>query len=428
MNIFIKNAEIITMDKENPVFSGGNIRISGNKIVYVGKDGVPCESDKIIDARGGIVMPGLINAHTHVPMTLLRGYADDLPLHTWLFEKIFPAEDRLDSDAVYYGAKVAMAEMIKSGTTTFADMYFFSESVAKAAIKAGMNANIARCVTGKEDDYKERLNEARALFDEYNCENDGAVKIDFSVHAIYTCGKQAVRETSRLAKKLGANMHIHLSETMKENGDCYAEYGKSPTEMFNSWGVFENKTNAAHCVYLSENDMNILKEKNVSVSHNPTSNLKLASGVANIKEMQEKGISIAIGTDGTASNNALNMFFDLKLCALLQKGIRLDPTIVSAEDALFMATAGGAEALGRADTGRIKEGNRADIIILDSFAPSLMPVHNPISLAVYSASGAEVKTSIIGGRIVMEDRELKTIDLEEAKAKVNESLKRMKLM
>ena len=427
MKMLIKNAEIITMNDERPVISGGFVEICGNKITYVGKEPIKGIYDKIIDAKGGIVMPGLINAHTHIPMTLLRGYADDLTLSEWLFEKIFPAEDKLDEKAVYYGSLLAIAEMIKSGTTTFADMYFFSESVAKAALKTGINANIARCVTGTEDDYKGRLQEAKALFEEFNGEAGGAIKIDFSVHAIYTCGREAVRATVKAAEKYDANMHIHLSETMKENRDCFSQYGKSPTEVFQGWGVFSRPTNAAHCVYLSENDMNILKEAGASVSHNPTSNLKLASGIANVSEMMNKGINVSLGTDGAASNNSLNMFSDLKIAALLQKGIRLDPTLVSAYDALKMATVGGAKALGREARGKIEEGFFADIIILDAFSPSLIPMYNPISSAVYSASGGEVKTSIINGKIVMENGEIKTIDIIEAKEKAENAIKRIGL-
>lgn len=425
MELLIKNAEIITMADDAPVISGGCIKIKDDKITYVGKECKADDADKVIDAQGGIVMPGLVNSHTHIPMTFLRGYADDMSLDSWLFDKIFPAEDKLDADTVYQASKIACAEMIKSGTTTFSDMYFFSDMVAKAAMISGLNANISRCVSGTDDSYKTRLEEAKSLFSEYDGENGGAIKIDFAVHAIYTSAKDTVRATAKAAKRYGANMHIHLSETMKENRDCYAKYGKSPTEVMCDWGVFENKTNAAHCVYLSEKDMDIIKENGVSISHNPTSNLKLASGVANLKEMMTKQICVGLGTDGASSNNSLNMFGELKLSALLHKGIRLDPTIVSAYEALKMATVGGASALGREDRGKICEGFRADIIILDSDAPSLIPMHNPISLAVYSASGAEVKTSIINGKIVMENREIKTIDVKDAKERLANAIKRI---
>lgn len=426
MELLIKNAEVITMDDEKPNISGASIWVSGDTITYVGsKQQDETKADKVIDACGGIVMPGLVNAHTHMAMTLFRGYADDMPLDKWLFEKIFPAEDRLDDDAVYYATQLACAEMIKSGTTTFADMYFFCDSAARATVKSGMNANIARSISSAGEGYKYRLDEAKSLFNDFNGANNGAVKIDFSVHAIYSCTRETVRETAKTAARLGAGMQIHLSETMKENRECYSEFGKSPTEKMRDWGVFSNLTNAAHCVYLSENDMNILKENGVSVSHNPTSNLKLASGVANIKEMLDKGINIALGTDGAASNNSLNMFSEMKLAALLQKGMRLEPTLISAKQALAMATVGGAAALSRPKRGQIKEGCYADIIILDENAPSLFPVINPVSLAVYSANGSEVKTSIINGKIVMENRELKTIDIAEVKAKTLEAVKKM---
>ena len=429
MRLLVKNAEIITMNESSQMtVSGGCIAAKNGVITYLGKTPQSeKEFDKVIDARGGVVMPGLVNAHTHIPMTLFKGYADDLPLHRWLLDKIFPAEEKLDSEAVYWGALLACAEMIKSGTTSFADMYFFSDSVARAAIKSGMNANIARCVTGTGEDYKKRLDEAESLFREYDGECDGAIKIDFSAHAVYTCSHEAIRETAKAAEKYGAGMTVHLSETMKENRDCYSATGKSPTEILRDCGVFDNHTYAAHGVYLSGNDMEILRDSGAAVVHNPASNLKLASGVANIKELLSCGVTVCIGTDGAASNNSLNMFSEMRLAALLHKGMRLDPTLIEAHEALKMATVNGARALSRPDSGKLKVGARADFIVLDSSAPSIFPMYDPVSAAVYSACGGEVITSVIGGRAVMENRELKTIDIDEVKSNVERSLKRMKL-
>ena len=425
MKILIKNGRIITMD-DCGVIANGCVAIENDTISYVGKEAAEVGFDRVIDAGGAIVMPGLVNAHTHVAMTLLRGYADDMRLESWLFDKIFPAEDRLDPEAVYWGSLLACAEMIKSGTTCFADMYFMNESTVRAVLESGLNANISRCVTGMNTEYKTRLGEAEELYAQFHGANNGAVKIEFSAHAVYTCSKETIRAVAQAAKKRGAGVHIHLSETMKENRDCYRQYGKSPTEIFRDAGMFENPTNAAHCVYLSENDMNILAEHGVGVSHNPISNLKLASGVANVKEMLGAGICLGIGTDGAASNNALDVFEEVKTAAILQKGMRLDPTLIDAHTALSMATVRGAEILGRGkERGRLKKGMRADVLILDRLAPNLIPVYHPESTVVYAANGGNVATSIVNGKILMENRELKTVDMERVAYGVGKAIEKM---
>ena len=426
MKILIKNGHIITMD-DGRVITNGSIVIENGLISYVGEGlSEAGPFDREIDAKGAIVMPGLVNAHTHVAMTLLRGYADDMQLQSWLFEKIFPAEDKLDLDAVYWGSLLACAEMIKSGTTCFADMYFMNESTVRAVLESGLNANISRCVSGMNAEYKSRLNEAKELYGQFNGANDGAIAIEFSAHAVYTCSQEAIHAVAHVAQERSARVHIHLSETMKENRDCYRQYGKSPTEIFRDTGMFENPTNAAHCVYLSENDMNILAQYRVGVSHNPISNLKLASGVANARELLSKGICLGIGTDGVASNNALGILEEMKTAAILQKGMRLDPTLIDAQTALLMATVHGAKILGRAsERGQLKKGMRADVIILDSCAPNLIPVYYPESTVVYSANSGNVVTSIVNGKILMENRELLTIDMERVVHGVNKAIDRM---
>lgn len=426
MKLLIKNGTLVTMDASAP--EGDCVAIENGVISEVGQIADESSFDKVIDAKGGIVMPGLMNTHTHIAMTLFRGYADDMSLQSWLFDKIFPAEDRLTSETVYWGSLLACAEMIKSGTTCFADMYFMNEATVRATLESGLNANISRCVTGTGSDYKERLGEAKRLYEQFHGAGNGAIKIEFSAHAIYTCSKEAIYAVAQAARERNAGVHIHLSETMKENRDCYRQYGKSPTEIFRDMGVFENPTNAAHCVYLSENDMDILAEHAVGVSHNPVSNLKLASGVANVKEMLNKGICLGIGTDGAASNNTLDVFEEMKIAAVLQKGMRLDPTLIDARTALEMATVRGAEILGRGGArGQLKKGMSADVIILDGAAPNLMPVHQPESTVVYSANGGNVVTSIINGNIVMENRELLTLDMEKIRHGVKRSLESMGL-
>ncbi|MBQ2696551.1 MAG: amidohydrolase [Clostridia bacterium] len=428
MKTLIDHGLLLTVDN-GKIIPDGSVIIDDGVISYVGESVQDKTGfDRYIDARGGIVMPGLINTHTHSPMTLLRGCGNDLALDEWLNHHIFPLEDKLDDEAVYYGTLLGCAEVIASGTTAFADMYFFSESSAKAVLEAGIKANISRCVTGTHNDYKKRLSEARQLFKDYHGAGKGLLKIEHSAHAVYTCSREAIRAVAEAAQEDGTGIHIHLSETMKENRDCYSKNGKSPTEIMRDLGVFNVRTNAAHCVYLSENDMDILKRYDVSVAHNPTSNLKLASGVANIKEMLEKDINVSIGTDGAASNNALDMFAEMKLSGLLHKGMRLDPKLIPAQTALEMATVKGAKALGREkETGMLKAGLRADIIILDADAPCMIPVNDPVSAVVYASAGGQVVTSIINGRIVMENRELKTLDIEKIKFGIMQARKRMGL-
>lgn len=428
MKTLIYNALLLTMD-EGKVFADGCVVVEDAYIRYAGVHKEFDERfDKMIDARGGIVMPGLVNAHTHSPMTLLRGCADDMALDEWLSEHIFPLEDKLDGEAVYYGTLLACAEMIRSGTTTFADMYFFSDSSARAVLEAGLNANLSRCVTGTHQDYKKRLAEGRQLFAEFHGAGDGSLWVEHSAHAVYTCSREVLCAVADAAQKDGTGVHIHLSETMKENRDCYRKYGKSPTEMMRDAGMFSVRANAAHCVYLSENDMDILSENGVSISHNPTSNLKLASGVANIKEIMGKKINVALGTDGAASNNALDVFGEMKLTALLHKGMRLDPTLIDAQTALEMATVNGAKALGRdGERGKLQAGYRADLIILDADAPSLYPMHNPVSAVVYNGCGSAVETVMCNGRLLMENRELLALDMEKVKAGVRSAMRRMGL-
>ena len=421
----IKNAYIITMD-EGKTIQGGYICIEGRKITYVGEElPIGIDTTKVIDARGGIVMPGLINAHTHSPMSIMRGFADDLPLHAWLCDKIFPAEDKLDSEAFYYGSLLSFAEMIKGGTTAFSDMYFAAEGSIKAALECGIKANIAPCITGMNEEYHEMLKGARELFKTYHNENNGNIKIDYALHAVYSCGLETMEKVAQSAMYDGAGLTVHISETEKENEDCMQSFGLSPVKLLSKLGVLGEKTNAAHGVYLNSEDLDILAETKTVVTTNPTSNLKLASGIANTSKMLEKGICLAIGTDGAASNNSLDMFAETKLCALLAKGTLKDASKLTAYEALKAATSGGAKALSRQnETGMIKEGYDADIIILDADSPNMFPVFDPVSTVVYSASAGNVETTIIGGELIMEKKEFLTIDMEKVKREVKKSIER----
>jgi len=421
----IKNAYIITMD-EGKIIQGGYIVTEGRKITYVGEElPVGIDTSKVIDARGGIVMPGLINAHTHSPMSIMRGFADDMPLHSWLCDKIFPAEDKLDSEAAYYGALLSFAEMIKSGTTAFADMYFMSEPSIKAAIDCGIKANIAPCITGSGIESAPKIEAARELYKTYHNENGGNIKIDYAIHAVYTCAFDTMEKVAEAANLDDVGLSVHISETEKENADCLRNFGASPTEVLLKVGALGEKTNAAHCVHLSDEDMAILYETKTTVTTNPTSNLKLASGIAETAKMLDRGICLAIGTDGAASNNALDMFAETKLCALLQKGTLKDASKLTATEALGAATLGGARALSRqSETGMIKTGYDADMIILNADSPNLCPIYDPVSTVVYSANAGNVETTIIGGELIMEKNEFLTIDMERIKREVKKSIER----
>ncbi len=417
MNILLKNIDIITADEAMKVVRKGSIGISGGMIEFVmeaGEDTGFFKADKVINGANKLAMPGLVNAHTHSPMTLLRNFADDLSLEDWLFKKVFPAEARLGPEDVYWGSMLGMAEMIRSGTTAFADMYFHMDGVAEAVCQAGIRANLSisplRFVQG------DPIDETRTCYDyhrKWSTREESRIKVSLEVHSVYLFNEQNLRDAAALAKELGIGIQIHVLETETERRQSMERYGMNSAEICLECGIFDVPVIAAHCVHTSDSDMEILREKRVHVAHNPTSNLKLGSGIAKVPDMLSKGINVCLGTDGAASNNNLDMFEEMNLAALIHKGANRNPTLVGAADAVRMATVNGAKALGfENETGCIRKGMRADIIILDTEKPHLCPVNNPVSAAVYSAHGMDVETVIVDGNILMEGRELKTIDEE----------------
>ncbi len=421
MDIVIKDVCLLPMDGRNKLLENMNIYIEGNKIREISPEYKDYPSCKIIDGRNKLAMPGLINAHTHVAMSIFRNYADDLPLHSWLEDEIWPKEAKLTADHVYWSSLLSMAEMIESGTTSFSDMYFFMDEVGEALKKSGMRGVLARGMTDDNDEAlnREKFEDVERLYKTWNGQLDGRVKVMVGPHAPYTCSPEFLRQSKELAKKLDTSIHIHLSETEKEVFDSFDNYEKSPIEHVRDLGLFEQPVLAAHCVYLDENDLEIIRDNDVVPVYNPGSNLKLASGFARVDEMMEMGIHVALGTDGASSNNNLNMFEEINLAALLSKAVSKDATAVSAYDALEMATINGAKALKWQDEiGSIEEGKKADIILIDMDKAHLYPRHNIISALAYSAQGSDVDTSIIDGRIVMENRQLKTLDMEEIKREI----------
>ena len=412
MSWLIENVSIVPMTESDYCISKGYIVIEGDRIKAMGEGSAPpAVYDQILDGSHHLALPGFINAHTHAAMTLFRGYADDLPLMEWLEHKIWPLEARLTGEEVYWGTMLALVEMIKSGTTCFADMYFFMDEVARAVETAGMRAVLARGMIGVGPSSDLAITESRALASRWDGAADGRIKIILGPHAPYTCPPEYMHKVIAMAQNMGVGLHIHLAETAGEVADSQRIYGMTPVAHMQSLGLLDHPVIAAHCVHLNPQDIEILAQYNVGVVHNPESNMKLASGVAPVPKMIKAGIKVALGTDGASSNNNLDMLQELRTCALLHKVNTADPTVIPAYQALQMATTNGAMALGiDKQVGQIAAGKKADLILVKTNEAHFVPHHDLIANLVYSGQAADVNTVIIDGRIIMQDRILKTID------------------
>jgi len=429
-DILIKDGYIITMDAQRRILRHGSVAIEGDKITAVGKD-VKERADTVIDARGKAVLPGLINAHTHLSMTLLRGVADDMPLLEWLETKIWPIEKNLTAQDCYLGALLGCLEMIKSGTTCFADQYFFMEDVARAVEEAGLRAMLSYGIIelGDPKRRESELHVGEKLVK--TCQGAAGERIQtmFGPHAAYTCSPECLMQVKELAKKYKVGIHTHISETRDEVDKIMKKYGKRPVEHLDSIGFLGPEVLAAHCVWLTEREIAIIQKQGVKPVHNPVSNMKIACGVAPVPEMLAVGIPVALGTDGAASNNSLDMFSEMKFAALLSKAHKLDPTALPAQVVLEMATINGAIALGLQDKiGSLEVGKKADIVVADMKKPHLVPLHNVISHLVYSAVGGDVDTVVVDGKVLMRERGVLTLDedkvLEETQKAVDDLLAR----
>ena len=413
--MLIKNVNLVPMDDKNEVIKNTNIYIQNDKIIHIGEIREDIEVERVIDGKNKIAMPGLINSHTHIGMSLLRNFADDLPLHDWLTKKIWPIEAKLTAKDVYWGSLLSMVEMIQSGTTAFCDMYFFMNQVGDGLEEAGIRGVLTRGLI-EDEESQAKLDETRQLFKEYHGKGNGRIKVMVAPHSPYTCSPDFIKESFKLAKELNTGIHIHLSETKKEVEDSFNLHGKSPIRHVYDLGLLDIHTIAAHCVHADSDDINIMKEKNVIPVNNPGSNLKLASGFAPVAEMLEKGIPVALGTDGSSSNNNLNMFEEVNLAAIVNKAVNLDAVSVPAIEALKMGTINGAKALDwEKEIGSIEVGKKADLILIDTDKPHLYPHHNIISSLAYGAQASDVDTVIVDGKIIMEKREIKTLDVEKIK-------------
>ncbi len=400
------------------------VATDGNRITYIGAQRPMGDFDREICAQGKLLMPGLYNCHTHAAMTLFRGYGEDLPLQRWLQERIFPAEDRLTPHAVKTAVLWAAAEQIRAGIVSCSDMYFFCEEAVQAFLQSGMKANVSRSIVSFDETKSilsdSRFLEQKALYEKYNGAGDGRILIDFSLHAEYTNTERACRELAEYIAPLNTRMHLHLSETQKEQQECIARHGKTPTAFFADCGVLDTPTLAAHCVWLTEQDIFILAQKGVSVVHNPCSNLKLGSGVMPLRPLLDAGVNVTLGTDGTASNNTLDLFKEMYICAILQKGVYHDPTFPTAQTVLSLATENAAKAQGRANCGVLREGASADLILVNMEDPNTMPFYEGAAAVVYSATPSNVALTMVDGRILYENGEWKTLDVEALRYEMRE--------
>ena len=427
MRILIKNCSIITMIEPDDVYSVGQIEIEGDRIAYAGtvRD-TDVKFDKVIDGSGMVALPGLINSHTHSSMSLMRGYGDDMPLMKWLKERIWPVEEGLTGEDVYWGAMLSIAEMLRSGTTAFADMYFFMEEVARAVSETGIRADLSIGMVSVSGDWKERIQNCKSFFSEWNGEAEGRINVSLGPHAPYTCVPDFLALVSDLAGELGAKIHIHLAETLDEVRQIKENYGKTPIEYARDAGLFEHRVLGAHCVHLTDDDMRIMKEYGVNAVHNPQSNMKLASGIAPVPAMLRAGLPVALGTDGASSNNNLDMIEEMRAASFLHKVNTMDPTVLPAYQGLEMATKNGAAVLGLdEEIGQIALGKKADIILVDFHKPHLCPRHDPAAHLVYAAQPSDVKTVIVDGKIIMEDRRVLTMDEEKVMYEAARCTKRL---
>lgn len=426
VSLLITAAWVLTQNPEREVFSPGAVAIRGEEIVAVG----PTEElqkrytpGKVLDYPQGLIIPGLINAHTHAAMALFRGLADDLPLEEWLTSHIFPAEQKLNGDFVYWGTKLAVAEMLLSGTTTFCDMYLWAAQVAQAAAETGIRAVVGEVLYDfPSPNYGPPS--AGLLYSEELCrtwQDHPRVGVAIQPHAVYTCSPDLLQQCGELAARFDTRLIIHLSETPREVADCEARYGATPVGHLQRLGLVTSRLLADHGVVLTDADMEMLAAAGAGVAHCPESNMKLASGIAPVVDLLARGVPVGLGTDGCASNNNLDLLQEMDTAAKLQKVHRLDPTALPATAALDLSTRGSARILGlEKEVGALMPGLKADLVVIDLDQPHLTPIYDPYSHLVYAAGGADVQTVLVHGQVVVQDRRLLTFDLEETLARARE--------
>jgi len=425
IDMLVTNGTVLAMDAADTVIENGAVAISGDCIAEVG----PAASfsghqvGQVVDARGGIIMPGLVNTHNHAAMTCFRGLADDLELMTWLHDHIFPAEAHLTEEKVYQGALLACAEMILSGTTCFSDMYLFEDGVARAAKTAGMRAVVGEVLydfpSPNYGPIENGFAYTNGLIDKWR--GDDLITVAVEPHSPYLCAPELLAGAEAISAANNVPLIIHVAETRSETETIQSTYGKTPVAHLADAGLLSPRLVACHCVVLTDDDISLLGQKNVKVSHNPESNMKLAAGVAPVPKLLDAGVCVGLGTDGCTSNNNMDMLAEMDTAAKIHKVNCLDPTVMDARRVLRMATIDGARVLGLDEqTGSLEKGKKADLIVVDTNKPHLTPMYHADSHLVYSAGRADVAATVINGRLLMRDRELLTLDREAVMAAVNE--------
>lgn len=430
--LLITNGTFVTMNDQLPKFQGW-MAVEGSTIAGMGEGEAPDQekalASEVMDGSGLLFMPGLVNTHGHAGMSLLRGLADDLALQDWLQNHMWPTEAKYTGDDVYWGSSLAAAEMIKSGTTTFVDMYDHMHRVAEVVEQSGLRASLTRGVIGlcPEDVQKAKLADAIQFAKDWHGQADGRVSVMISPHAPYTCPPDFILKFVEAAHDLDLPMHTHMSETIAEVEQNVRDYGFRPVEHLDRLGMFSRPTLVAHAVHLNDEEIALLAERNVAVSHNPVSNLKLASGVARVPELLKAGVTVSLGTDSAASNNNLDLFQEISLAALLHKGVSGDPTVIPAAEALRMGTVYGARSIGLGDTvGQLKAGMKADFIALSLTKPHFVPHTDYVSHLAYAARGSDVAHVWVNGKQLLRNGQLLTLDEEKILAEAERCFQRLR--
>lgn len=421
---------VAVLQRDGSVLRDAWVATQGCRIVYVSQDE---PQDRLaygeqIDARGRLLMPGMYNAHSHMPMTLLRGYAEALPLARWLNESVFPFEAKMTPEDSYWGTMLAIAEMLRFGTVSCSDMYFHSDARVRAVAESGIKANLCDSVVAIPDgdfDSLESCLKSDLLAEKVHGTCDGRIRVDYNLHAEYTTGPVIAAQVAQHAKDHGLGIHVHVSETRSEHEECKQRRGMTPVRYFESLGLFDVPVTAAHCVWVEDDDIEVLAAHGATVAANPVSNMKLGSGFAPVGKMLDAGVNVALGTDGTASNNNYDMFQDLYVLALMAKGSTLDPCCVTPSQALYAATRAGALAQGRSDCGYVEEGMRADLVLLDITGPTWCPGIDAGCDIVYAGHGGDVVMTMVDGEVLYRDGLWTGIDIERVKFEVARRARRI---
>ena len=424
MSTLFKNADILVR-KEGKIgfLRSAYLGVDGAYIDYVSEKAPAKEYNVVKDMSGKLLIPGLVNAHTHTPMTLLRGVGSGLPLQRWLFEAIFPVEDKMTTRDVVIGARFAILEMLACGTTCYQDMYWDYGELAPMVLESGIKVNAGAVLQMNDpsaqwakDFFERRFAATERFFKEYNNAGDGRIHANMQIHSEYLTVDESLERCAEMMQRYGMEVHTHISETRSEHEECIGRHNETPIAHFERFGLLDTGAVCAHCVWVSDEDLDIMARKGATMVHNPSSNLKLGSGIAPVSKAIAKGVNVALGTDGTASNNNLNMFEEMHIASILQNGANNDPLALSAQEAFDMATINGYKALHRDDCGELAEGKKADIVALDMDKPHLLPDADTLALLVYSAQGSDVCMTMVDGKVLYENGEYKTIDEEKCKA------------